>query len=289
MKDTTLSPQSPVLSTVHPPRARLSVVIITKNEEHRIARCLSSVRWADEIVVVDGMSTDRTVAMCRAYGARIISHAFEDDFSIERNLGIEGATGEWVLQLDADDVVTDEFRRHVLQLLVNDDPAYDAYKFRRKSVLLGQPMRYGGWLYYIPNLVRRRTVRYTGRVHERPVVPGKTGVVEADIEHHPFATLDEFFQTHRRYAGLQAHELLDREGRLPLWRVRWRMVHRPWKSWWKSYVKKQGFREGWNGLRFSVLFAWVEWLKWRTYQKLCAVQDAGSKMQDTRHNTERDE
>lgn len=249
-------------------RATLSVVIIAKNEERRIRRCLESVRWVDEVVVVDGLSTDRTVEICQAYGAKIVPHAFEGDFSIERNVGMAAATGEWVLQLDADDVVSDEFRQKVSELLAHDDPAFDAYKFRRKSVLLGQPMRYGGWLYYIPNLVRRRTVRFTGRVHERPVVQGRTGVVEADIEHHPFETLDEFFQTHRRYTGLQAQELLEREGRLPSWRVRWRMLHRPWKSFWKSYVKKQGFREGWNGLRFAILFAWVEWLKWRKYLSL---------------------
>ena len=249
-------------------RATLSVVIIAKNEEHRITRCLESVRWADEIIVVDGMSTDRTAELCRAHGARVIAHAFENDFSIERNLGIEAAVGDWVLQLDADDVVTEEFRRQALEMLTHDDPAIDAYKFRRKSVLLGQPMRYGGWLYYIPNLVRRRTVRFTGRVHERPVVPGQIGVIEADIEHHPFSSVEEFLARHRRYTGLQAQELLEREGRLPRWRTAWRLVHRPWKTFWKSYVKKQGFREGWNGLRFAVLFAWVEWLKWRTYRQL---------------------
>ena len=249
-------------------RASLSVVIIAKNEERRIRRCLESIRWVDDIIVVDGCSDDRTVEICRSYGARIVSHAFEGDFSIERNLGMEAATGDWVLQLDADDVVTAEFRRRVSEMLAHDDPAFDAYKFRRKSVLLGRPMRYGGWLYYIPNLVRRHTVRFTGRVHERPVVPGQLGVIEADIEHHPFQTIAEFRARQQRYTTLQAQELLECHGRLPRWRVRWRIIHRPWKSFWKSYVKKWGCLEGYDRLRFAVLFAWVEWLKWRKYLAL---------------------
>ena len=268
-----------LLRTTHPAphttqRATLTVVIIAKNEEQRIRRCLASIRWADEIVVVDGCSTDRTVEICRSFGARIVSHTFEGDFSIERNLGIEAATCEWVLQLDADDVVTDGFRQAVMTLLAHDDPAFDAYKFRRKSVLLSQPMRYGGWLYYIPNLVRRRTVRFTGKVHERPVVPGKIGVIEADIEHHPFQTIDEFRARQDRYTTLQAQEIFERDGRLPLYVIRWRMMRRPFKTFWKRYVKKQGFREGRNGLRFALLYAWVERLKWQKYRELIQTQGA---------------
>lgn len=256
-------------SALRSSQVTLSVVIIAKNEAHRIRRCLDSIRWAEEIIVVDGLSTDGTAEICRAYGARIIAHAFEGDFSLERNVGMEAAMGEWVLQLDADDVVTEEFRQRVTAILAHDDPAVDAYKFRRKSVLLGRPMRYGGWLYYIPNLVRRRTVRFTGRVHERPVVPGKIGVIEADIEHHPFQSIAEFRARHHRYTTLQAQEVLEREGRLSSWRVWWRLVHRPYKIFWKSYIKKQGFREGMMGLRFAVLFAWVEWLRWHKYHTLC--------------------
>ena len=103
-------------------RLRLSVVILTKNEERRIARCLQSVRWADEIVVVDGMSTDRTAEICRQFGVRVIPHAFEGSFAQERNLGMEQVRGEWVLQIDADDVVTPEFRAECERVLTAGTP-----------------------------------------------------------------------------------------------------------------------------------------------------------------------
>ncbi len=246
------------------PRAvQLSVVVLTKNEEQRIVRCLESVTWVDEIVVIDGMSTDRTVELCQRYGARVIQHPFGGSFAEERNLGLEQARGEWVLQIDADDVVTPEFHRAVKKLLERP-PVHDAYKFRRKSYLLGRWMRYGGWHHYLPNLVRRQTVRYVGTVHERPLVEGTIGVLEADIEHHPCETFSEFISRHNRYTSLQAEEwsqTVQAQASSPRQLMR-NMIRRPWKTFWKSYVKKQGFREGLHGLSFACFFAWIECIKW---------------------------
>ncbi len=81
-------------------RERLSIILITKNEEAKIARCLASVRFADEVMVVDGESTDRTMEICRAAGARVISHRFSGYFARERALGVEAATGDWMLQME---------------------------------------------------------------------------------------------------------------------------------------------------------------------------------------------
>lgn len=240
-------------------RLGFSVVILTRNEEVRIARCLDSVRWADEIVVVDGLSTDRTVEICRQFGARVISHEFGGSFAEERNLGMQHATGEWVLQIDADDVVTPAFRT-VVGALLQSGPRHTAYKFRRKSYLMGRFMRYGGWYHYLPNLVRRDAVRYVGDVHERPVITGAIGVLDAEIEHYPCDDLATFISRHNRYTSLQAREL----SRQPLSRVALlqRLVHRPWKTFWKCYVKKQGYREGAHGLLFAYVYAWFELLKW---------------------------
>ena len=248
-------------------RERLSVVILTKNEEQRIARCLENAQWADEVVVVDGMSTDRTVEICRRFGARVVSHAFEGSFAKERNLGMEHASGEWILQIDADDVITPEFRARVEQLLASQ-PSHAAFKFKRKSYLMGRFMRYGGWYHYLPNLVRRDAVRYVGDVHERPVVNGSIGVLEADIEHHPCEDLAAFISRHNRYTSIHANELFQQQPRLSSRRVLWGMIRKPWKTFWKSYVKKQGFREGLHGFLFAYFYAWIELLKWAKYWEL---------------------
>ena len=273
-------------------RQRLSVAVLTKNEEARIARCLESVRWADELVVVDGLSTDRTVEIAQRFGARVVSHPFEGSFATERNLGSAAATGDWVLHLDADDVVTPEFRVLVERLLQRPQP-HAAFKFRRKSYLLGHFMRHGGWHHYLPNLVRREAVRYEGIVHERPVLQGTIGRLDADVEHHPCEDLRAFLDRHNRYTTLAAQELVATLGRPPhqtwesspfgiVWcggwfderTIRRRLLRKPWKTWWKSYVKKQGFREGMHGLVFSIFFAGVELIKWAKYWELC--RPAGS-------------
>ena len=251
--------------------ATLSVVILTKNEEARIRRCLESVGWADEIVIVDGLSTDRTVEVCRQFGARVIPHAFEGSFAQERNLGLDSARGDWVLQIDADDVVTPAFRTAVERILAEPQP-HAAYQFRRKSYLMGRFMRYGGWYHYLPNLVRRDAVRYEGLVHERPVVRGTIGRLEADIEHHPCEDLTAFLARHNRYTSLSAQELFRELGRLDDRQIRSRLIRRTWKTFWKTYVKKQGFREGLHGLIFSVFFAGVEFVKWAKYWELCSMR-----------------
>ncbi len=242
-------------------RTRLSVVILTKNEEARIARCLESIRWADELIVVDGMSTDRTVEICRAFGAQVIAHPFGGSFAEERNLGMARATGDWVLQIDADDVVTPAFREAVGRLLADGAP-HDAFRFRRKSHFMGRFMRHGGWYHYLPNLVRRDRVRYVGRVHERPEVSGSIGVLEADIEHHPCDDLAAFVSRHNRYTSIQTEELVAISSGWPRRRLVWYLVRSPWKVFWKSYVKKQGFREGLFGVLFASLYAWFEVVKW---------------------------
>lgn len=256
-------------------RERLSVVVLTKNEEARIRRCLDSVRWADEVVVVDGMSTDRTVEICESLGARVIRHPFEGSFAQERNLGLEQATGDWVLQIDADDVVTPSFRTAVERLLSSPQP-FDVFKFRRKSYLLGRFMRYGGWYHYLPNLVRREAVRYEGRVHERPIVRGAIGLLEADVEHHPCEDLTAFLSRHNRYTSIQAEELLRQPGQDPAAAINRNLVRRPLKTFWKSYVKKQGFRDGLHGLVFALFFAGVELIKWAKCWERSLVASQGN-------------
>ncbi|MDP3722429.1 MAG: glycosyltransferase [Candidatus Omnitrophota bacterium] len=242
-------------------RETLSVVVLTKNEEPRIARCLESVRWADEIIVVDGASTDRTPEICRSFGATVVSHAFDGSFATDRNLGMQHAHGEWVLQIDADDVVTPGFRASMERLLQAQSP-HAAFSFYRRSVLLNRPMRYGGWYYTVPNLVRRDRAVYEGVVHERPVIRGTVGELAADVEHHPCEDLSSFVARHNRYTTLQAEELLRRLGPQAERDLRRQIWRRPWKTFWKSYVKKAGYREGLHGLVFAEFYAGIELLKW---------------------------
>jgi len=142
----------------------LTALIIAKNEEHRIRKCLDSIRWADEIVVVDGFSTDKTVEICKEYGANVVQHKFEGSFDIDCNLGIDSSKGDWILKLDADEVVAKSFKEDAEKILQHDR-GYSAFKFRRKNFFLGHFMRYGGWYHYSLHFFKKGKARYKGHVH----------------------------------------------------------------------------------------------------------------------------
>jgi len=246
---------------------KLTALIIAKNEEARIKKCLDSITWADETVVVDGYSTDRTVDICKAYGAKVVQHKFDGSFDTDCNLGIDNSSGDWILKLDADDVVAENLKQDIKKVL-EDDRGYFAFKFHRKNFFLGHFMRYGGWYHYSLHFFKRGKARYKGHVHETLVVDGKVGILEGDCEHYPFSSLSEFIDRHNRYADMEAQKIRDEKGLLDVKTITYNLKIKPLKKFWKFYVKKQGFREGIYGLIFSVLFAWVHFLNWSRYWEL---------------------
>lgn len=249
-------------------KLKVSAVIIAKNEEKNIGRCLESIRWADEVIVVDGFSTDKTVEISRSHGAKVIQHAFSGAFADDRNIGNDNAKNDWILQLDADDVVTEDFRKK-LALLLDKKESFNVYKFRRKNFFLGHPMDHGGFHHYIPNLIKKGAVRYEGVVHEVPVYKGEMGLLDADIEHYPFQTIGQFVARQNRYTDIAAEELVKSHGVLKERDIRKNMIGKSFKVFWKSYVKKEGYKEGFYGLIFGILFAFINFLKWAKYRELC--------------------
>lgn len=250
----------------------ITVAIITKNEERHIAKCLESVAWADDVVVVDGFSTDRTAEIARSMGARVIEHKFTGRFADDRNVGNDNARHDWVLHIDADDVVTDGFRQALKRVMARRGD-FVVYKFRRRNHFLGHSMDHGGFHHFIPNLVDRRYVRYEGDVHEVPVYKGDVGTIEADIDHFPFDSLEQFVLRQSRYAGIAAKKILDTEGVLSDKEIKKGLVGRSFKIFWKSYVKKGGYKDGLYGLIFAVLFAFINFMKWAKYWEM--VRDDG--------------
>jgi glycosyltransferase involved in cell wall biosynthesis len=120
-------------------RETLSVLVLAKNEEQKIASCLERVKWADEILVVDDMSTDRTAEICSQYGAKVVQRRF-DDFANQANYGLEQLAGDWVLSLDADELVTPALRDQI-QAILKQDSACVGFTFKRLNYFLGHCMR----------------------------------------------------------------------------------------------------------------------------------------------------
>jgi len=186
----------------------VSVVIITRNEEANIERCLSSVRWAAERVVVDSMSDDRTAEIARGLGARIIKREWPG-YSAQKNFAIEQATQAWVLSLDADEVVTPELATEIEETL--RVPRHDAYRIFRPTYFMGRPLHHygrGSEPGHI-RVFRRGAGRFDGRlVHESMRVDGSIGTLQAPILHYSYPTVASYWRKLHLYAPLEAQERL---------------------------------------------------------------------------------
>ena len=249
-------------------KAKISAVLITRNEERNIKRCLASLRWVDEIVIVDGESTDRTQEIARSYGAKVINHPFEGDFGMERNIGNKNATGDWILALDADEAMPQATREKIEDILEKGSE-FDAYNVPRLQYFLGKALMHGGRYHSIINFFRKGKVKFDGKVHHLVRVDGKVGQFEYPIEHYPFNTVSEFIQKHNRYTDYEALEMFEKFKDAKLKEVRFNLTIKPLKMFIKTYFKKKGYKDGTVGLIFCVLFSWSYFVRWAKYWELC--------------------
>lgn len=252
----------------------LSVVIITKNEEGKIARCLESVKWADEIIIVDDLSEDRTVEICQKYGAKVISHKSCGNFDQQRNIGIDNASSDWILQMDADEIVSEKLKQ-AIQKVLTDNSNCASYKFKRKNYFLGHFMQYGGcYDCYYTKLFRRNLGRYIGHgIHEILHLDGKVEEIDADIEHYHFNSLSQFVQRQNYYTSVEAKVMYEDKGKVDEKILRYQMTKRPFRLFWKHYVKKKGYKDARFGLLFAVLNAWKHFLLWAKYWEICNIDE----------------
>lgn len=225
--------------------AKVSAYIIAYNEAAKIEAAVSSVLWADEVVVVDSNSTDGTAALAAALGARIVQVPF-NGFGELRNRALEACHYEWIFSLDSDERCTAEVRDEILAIVDADEPAHDAYRVPRRSYMMGRWIEGSGWYpnYRQPQLFRKGAMRYRpDAVHEGyELLTGKPlGQLRHAIVQHPFRDLDEVIRKMNRYSTLGAVKLA---GRKPsMWSA---LGHGIW-SFLKHYIVKRGFKDGWAG------------------------------------------
>ena len=249
-------------------RETICAVIMTKDCEGLVEGTLKSVAdWVDEIVVIDGFSTDKTVEICRRYTDKVFQNKWDGyRFCTERNLGTSKAAADWCLHIDPDERCTPEFRDAALRLLTKGTP-HSAFQFRKKNFFLGHWMQHGGWYHYSLHFFRRTKGVYDGVIHERLKVDGTVGKLEAPIEHYPFTSVKQFVMRHNGYSKREALALRE-EPAVPTREILFNIQRKPLKRFFKFYVRKRGFLDGTYGLIFSVLFAWTHFLNWAKYWEL---------------------
>jgi glycosyltransferase involved in cell wall biosynthesis len=231
---------------------RLSVVVVTKNEEDRLRACLESVVWADEIVVVDAESEDKTVAIAREFTDRVVVRPWPG-YATQKNAALDLATGDWVLSLDADEVVSGALRTEIAAVLTADGPG-DGYAVPRRNIFWGRWVRHGG-LYpdWQVRLFRRGRGRFGARaVHESVTVEGRVERLGGHLEHRSYRDLSDFLARADRYATLAADEAVARGRRAGAMDL----VLRPLGRFLGMYVIGRGFLDGWRGFLLAALYAY---------------------------------
>jgi glycosyltransferase involved in cell wall biosynthesis len=226
----------------------LSVIVITKNEAASIGACLSSVAWADEIVVVDSGSTDETETICRQYTDNFYS-ADWPGFGPQKNRALGLVTGEWVLSLDADERVSPELRREMEAALTNPKTR-TAFAIPRRSSYCGKFLRHGGWWPdHVTRLFRRGSARFSDDlIHERIIVDGSLGRLRHPLLHEAFGDLEEVLETVNRYSTIGARMMEEQGRRGTLARA---ILHGLW-SFFQTYLVRAGFLDGREGFMLAV-------------------------------------
>ena len=258
----------------------MSVLILTFNEADNLPACLSSLSWCDDIIVLDSGSNDRTCEIAKEFGASVLTRGF-DNFANQRNFGLTDARlkHEWILHLDADEVMTGDLLREIKSKL--NDKRIDAYRIPSKTMFNGKWLRYSGmYPAYQVRLTRRGAFRFkqVGHGQKEDIDPGRIGTVKEPYLHYSFSKgIGEWFDKHNRYSEQEASEIMaslktdkmDLQGlfssdsyhrRQALKKISFRLPFRPFFRFFYMYFFRMGFRDGINGFTYSCLLSVYEFM-----------------------------
>lgn len=240
----------------------ISAVIIAKNEQEVIGECIESLKWCDEIIVIDSKSTDKTTTIAKEKGATVFIHDFAD-FSTQRTVGQEIATGEWILYIDADERVSDELKREIINLI--ESPKEHAYKLKRKNYYMGK--EWPGEEYLERLFIKKYLKGWRGLVHETPIVDGSIGALEGPLYHYTHRTLEAMLQKTIIWSSVEAN-LIYKSNHPPItW---WRLIRVSKTGFFRSYISQKGYSVGTIGLIESIYQGFSMFI---TYAKVWELQN----------------
>jgi glycosyltransferase involved in cell wall biosynthesis len=227
--------------------AKITAIIPTLNEEIHIEEAINSVCFADEIIVIDSFSTDKTIELAKKYDVKIIQRVF-DDFSSQKNFAIDQATHEWIYILDADERVSDLLKKELLTAIKNPKNVVGFY-VKRSTFFAGKQIKYGG----IQNdkvirLFLKEYCKYDGSlVHEKIEFRGKVEILKQHLEHYTYRDYNHYTHKLNKYSTLKAQELFNKEKKVNLFHL----TFKPAARFIKHFFIKQGFLDGYAGLIFA--------------------------------------
>jgi glycosyltransferase involved in cell wall biosynthesis len=231
---------------------KVSAYILTKNEEKHIRECIQSIKWADEIVVVDDFSTDSTVEIAKSMGCKVVQNKFEY-FGKQRNFALTQCSNNWVICLDADERITPELKEEIEQELKNIPRAY-AFIAPRKSRFINRWILHSGWYpdYRHPVLFNKNKMKYKDQlVHEDIEYNGKKVYFKGNILHYPYDSIKQFIKKSDLYTDLRSKEMFE-------YRKKFKILNlfiNPSVMFFKMYIVKKGFLDGLTGFILALLYS----------------------------------
>lgn len=249
---------------------KISAIILAKNEAVRMGKCLESLAWADERIVIDNDSTDDTAKIAKKLGAKVINSS-DKSFAGRRNLGLKEAKGDWILYVDADEIVSEELKKQIVSVIENKQLTIAAYVLHRKNYYLGQP-----WPLqekFVRLFQKSALKEWYGDLHESSRVEGKIGELSAPLTHDTHRTLEEMVAKTNEWSSIEATLRLHSGHPSIVW---WRLFRVMGTAFYDSFIRQGGWRAGTVGWIESIYQAFSMFI---TYAKLWEMQKVESQKQ----------
>jgi len=247
----------------------ISAVVITKNEQDKISACLDSLKWVDEIIVVDDYSDDETVNICKGYTDKVLQNRFQS-FSAQKQFAFSKATGEWILSVDADEVVPEALRQEIAEVLSQPGITEKGYHIPRKTFFLNKWIRHCGWYpgYQLRLFKNGSWQMKDVRVHEAVSVEGETAHLKEALLHYSYPSISVYIDRMNKYTTLAAKQAIEEGLKINTKRPRRTAFGKTLKTFYKMYIKQGGFKDGIHGFFLCVFSAVYQLMVYAKYWQI---------------------
>ncbi len=246
----------------------ITAVVLTKNEERNIVDCLDTLKWCDEIIVIDDSSEDNTAELAKREKVRVYEKSLDDNFSNQRNFALDKANGDWVLFVDADERVTDGLRYEIQTMISDPLNIYNGFELKRTDIIWGKHLGHGETANVsFLRLAKKDAGRWQGLVHERWNIKGKIGKLNNPLQHFPHPTIAEFLKEINLYTDIRSKELYEKKVRASFFSV----IAYPKAKFILNFFIRRGFQDGLEGFIFALMMSFHSFLVrgklWMLWQK----------------------
>jgi len=250
---------------------KLTAVIIAHNEEKKLAGCLESLEWVDELLLINDVSTDKTVEIAKKSNVKVINASTKErgSFSLLRNLGLRNARGKWILYVDADERVSNTLKNEISTIIKKDKPNLFAYAIPRKNIILGREMSHGGWWPdYVKRLfLKRKFDEWTGELHEEPGFEGKIGHLKGVLLHLKHDNLSEMVMKTNKWSEIEAKLMF--EAHHPKMNII-RFFTAMGREFYLRVIRQKAYLDGTEGMIYALYQVFSKFL---SYGKLWEMQN----------------